>query len=578
MVDTKQACGFRYEIGELETTLKSILVHFEETEFVSRLFKADTDLWTSQDENKWLGWLTIVEQQFNERDTLKAFGKEIAKEGFKHAVLLGMGGSSLCAEVFRKTFGEFPRCPKLHVLDSVVPAQVRWVEKEIDVESTLFIVATKSGSTTEPNVLCQYFYDLTKKTVGDKVGKHFVAITDPGSSMEQTALKLNFRKTFAGLPSIGGRYSVLSHFGTVPAAVMGMDVAQLLESAQSMVKSCSPGITTQNNPGLVLGSILGILAKEGRDKVTLIPTPKIASFGTWLEQLIAESTGKQGIGIVPIDGETVGGPQNYGNDRVFVYLRLSGDSDRTLDNKVEELEKAGHPVIYIDLDDPYSLGGEFYRWEFATAVAGSILGINPFDQPNVQESKDFTKRFLRQWEESGSLPEDVLVFDSKEVTLYADAANKDALEKATNQKNATLKDYLKTHLDRLEAGDYFATTAYIQYCHLLQELIESSRMKVRDKHKVATTFGFGPRFLHSTGQLHKGGANSGVFLQITSDDAEDLAIPGEKFSFGILKQAQSLGDFVALSSRDRRALRAHLKGDLEKALKTLTNAIDQAIS
>lgn len=576
MVDTKQACGFRYEIGQLETTLTSILAHFEETEFVERLWKGDTDLWTSQDENKWLGWLGIVEQQFRERDSLKTFAKEIAKEGFKHAVLLGMGGSSLCAEVFRQTFGEFPRCPKLHVLDSVVPAQVRWVEKEIEIEHTLFIVATKSGSTTEPNVLCQYFYDVAKKAVGDKVGKHFVAVTDPGSSMEATALKLKFRKTFAGEPSIGGRYSVLSHFGTVPAAVMGMDLSQLLESAQAMVKSCSPGISAHSNPGLVLGSILGICAKEGRDKVTVIPSAKIASFGTWLEQLIAESTGKQGLGIIPIDGETVGTTQNYGDDRVFVYLRLSTDADRELDSKVEELEKASHPVVYIDLDDIYALGGEFYRWEFATAVAGSILGINPFDQPNVQESKDFTKRFLKQYEETGSLPEDVLVFESKEVVLYADAANKEALENAV--KGKTLNDYLKAHLDRLETGDYFATTAYIQYCDELQGMIESSRMKVRDKRKVATTFGFGPRFLHSTGQLHKGGPNSGLFLQITSDDAEDLKIPGEKFSFGILKQAQSLGDFVALSSRDRRALRAHLKGDLEKSVKALTTALDQALS
>lgn len=575
MVDTKQACGFRYEIGEFEPTLKSILVHFEETEFVSRLWKGDTGLWTSQDEDKWLGWLNVVGEQIRERDSLKAFGKEIAKEGFKHVVLLGMGGSSLCAEVFRKTFGDFPRCPKLHVLDSVVPAQVRWVRKEIEIESSLFIVATKSGSTTEPNVLCQYFYDETKKAVGDKVGRHFVAVTDPGSSMEKTAIKLKFRKTFAGIPSIGGRYSVLSHFGTVPFAVMGADVAQLLESAQSMVTKCSDDTPPQQNPGLVLGSIIGIAAKEGRDKITLITTPKIASFGTWLEQLIAESTGKQGLGVVPIDGETVGNPQVYGNDRLFVYLRLTGDADRTLDNKVEELEKAGHPVIYIDLDDPYSLGGEFFRWEFATAVAGAILGINPFDQPNVQESKDFTKRFLKDFEETGKLPQDVLVFDSKEVTLYADAANRDFFDASSKAKS--LGDYLKLHLNRLEPGDYFATTAYIQYCHELEEMLESARMKVRDKHKVATTFGFGPRFLHSTGQLHKGGPNTGVFLQVTSDDAEDLPIPDEKFSFGILKQAQSLGDFVALSSRDRRAVRAHLKGDLEKAIKALTSAIEQAL-
>lgn len=566
---TKQTERFTYDLGNYESALKTLLIHMQETGVSQRLWNGDKELWTGEDEDRWLGWLDIASVELSQLDIFQSVAKEVV-DRFTFCVLLGMGGSSLCTEVLTRTFGVIERFPQLIVLDSVVPAQVDAVRMRVDLKKTLFIVSSKSGSTTEPNVLCQYFYDQVSQVL-KQPGDSFIAITDPGSSMDETAVRLKFRHRYPGVPTIGGRYSALSHFGMLPAAIMGLDVAKILHNAQAMAQSCGPSAMPKENPGLVLGAIMGILAKDGRDKVTLVASDRIKSFGMWLEQLIAESTGKKGRGIVPIDGEELAEPEVYGSDRLFVYLRFKSEPDTNQDLMLANLQRAGHPLVRIEIDDLSDLGGEFFRWEFATAVAGAVIGINPFNQPNVQESKDYTKRFLKQYTEHKSLPEDVLIYEDGHIQLFADDANKEELTKATS--NPSLANYLKAHLCRIERGDYFATTAYIEYEEGLREIIQSMRKHVRDRYKVATTFGYGPRFLHSTGQLHKGGPNTGVFLQITSDDRKDLPIPGEKFTFGILKQAQSLGDFLALSACNRRTLRVHIKADLKTGLKHVAQAL-----
>lgn len=549
--------------------------------FVKRLWKKDATCWTGADEGQWLGWLDIVSQQLEQEKRFSDLAKEYHKKGIEHAVLLGMGGSSLCVEVMRQTFGSAAGYPEMIVLDSVVPAQVLATAKQIDPEKTVFIVASKSGSTTEPNVLLQYFYDETKKVVGDKAGHHFIAITDPGSSMERQAQDLKFAHIFHGVPTIGGRFSALSNFGMIPAAIMGINCKSFLSKAQTMVEACGPGTTAAENPGVYLGTIMGVLARDGRDKVTVVTTPEIHSLGTWLEQLIAESTGKEGKGLVPVAAETLLDPEHYGKDRLFVYIRLQSAADAKQDDAIQALEKAGNPVVTINMHDSKDLGAEFFRWEVATATAGHIIGINTFNQPNVQESKDFTKEYLKEYDDKGKLPENKLLFEAGSLKLYADEQNGRYLESAVgSEKNADKKltALLEKHIGRLKDGDYFAINAYIHCCPEMEEKLQVIRDLVQSKFKVATTVGFGPRFLHSTGQLHKGGPNSGVFLQITSDDAKDLEIPKEKYSFGILKEAQSLGDFKALSSRDRRLLRVHLPKNVESGLKTLTETIKAAFS
>jgi transaldolase / glucose-6-phosphate isomerase len=474
-------------------------------------------------------------------------------------------------------FGRQEGYAELHVLDSTDPAQVRAFEKKVDLANTIFIVSSKSGSTLEPNIFKQYFFDRVAATVGaDTAGQRFIAITDPGSHMQQVAERDRFRHVFFGLPSIGGRYSVLSAFGMIPAAVMGVDVPAFLDRAEEMVHSCAPSVPPDENPGVVLGTILGVAGTHGRDKVTLFTSPGIARFGAWLEQLIAESTGKQGKGLIPIDAEHAGAPSVYGDDRVFVYVRLESDADAGLDAKVAALEEAGHPVVRILVADRYELGEEFFRWEMATAVAGSILGIHPFNQPDVEASKLATKALTAEYERSGSLPAETPVLEANGIRLYTDAVNAKALANAT--ASPTLAAYLKAHLDRLGAGDYLALLAYVEMNQVHEELLQRVRHIVRDRKRVATCVEFGPRFLHSTGQAYKGGPNSGVFLQITCDDAEDLAVPGQTYTFGIVKAAQARGDFEVLVERGRRALRVHLGADVRAGLATLEEAIDRALA
>jgi transaldolase/glucose-6-phosphate isomerase len=541
---------------------------------VKRLWQKDASLWTGTDENKWLGWLDITEQQIEDIDKLKQIAADIKKASFKNALLLGMGGSSLCPEVLRMTFGKAVGFPDLHVLDSTDPAQIKALEDAVDLSSTICIVSSKSGSTLEPNIYKQYFFDRIKSKVGDKeVGNRFMAITDPGSRLQRVAEKDKFRKLFLGVPSIGGRYSALSNFGMVPGAVMGMDILKFLKSTAQMVDACGAEADALTNPGVVLGTILGIAANQGRNKLTFIISKGIFDLGAWLEQLIAESTGKSGKGIIPVDRELVAKPDVYGVDRVFAYLRLESDPDKTQSAAVDALAKAGNPVVRIVLPDVYSLGQEFFRWEIATAVAGSLLGINAFNQPDVEASKTETRKLTSEYESTGKLPSEAQFFTGDGIKLYADLKNTVALK-----GGATLVGFLKKHLARIVPGDYFAVLGYITMNEAHEEALQTIRLAVRDNKKVATVLGFGPRFLHSTGQAYKGGPNSGVFLQITCDDAVDILVPGQKYTFGVVKAAEARGDFAVLAERGRRALRVHLGQDVAAGLATLAGAINQALA
>jgi len=560
---------------DLDAAVQNAIADWQNGDKARRLWRHDATLWTGNDEVKWLGWLDIVDDQLSHIEHLKALAEEIKSAGFKHALLMGMGGSSLCPEVMRMTFGTIADFPELHVLDSTDPAQIRAIEKQIDLANTIFIVSSKSGTTLEPNIYEQYFFERVSETLGEKkAGERFIAITDPGSKMQHVAETDGFRHIFYGLPSIGGRYSALSNFGMAPAAVMGVDIPQFLNTTQEMVHACGPTVPAAENPGVVLGAILGTLGNRGRDKVTIIASPGIFDLGAWLEQLIAESTGKIGKGLIPVDREPLGAPDVYGQDRVFVYLRLDAGAETAQDKAVEALERAGHPVVRIAVAQEYNVGEEFFRWEVATAVAGSILGINPFDQPDVEASKVATRALTSEYERSGKLPDETPLFEASGFKLFADSKNADALK--TTAPNS-LDGYLKSHLDRLGAGDYFAILAYIEMNEAHEKSLQEFRHAVRDRKHVATCLGFGPRFLHSTGQAYKGGPNSGVFLQITCEDAADLAVPGQKYTFGVVKAAQARGDFQVLADRGRRALRVHLVGNVDAGLRQLGSAIQQAL-
>jgi transaldolase/glucose-6-phosphate isomerase len=558
---------------ELDKDVQTALEDWRKGGKVRRLWAADASLWTEMDEANWLGWLQIVDKQLKGVAHLQDFADDVKRSGFTDVLLLGMGGSSLGPEVLGETFSE-PGFPKLHVLDSTDPAQISQFEARIDSARTLFLVSSKSGSTLEPNIFKQYFYERARQAVGAKEAPNrFVAITDPGSSLEKIALTEGFRGVFHGLPSIGGRYSVLSDFGMVPAAAIGIDPRVFLESTAEMVRSCAASAPPLENPGVILGAILGTCQRRGRDKVTILASPGIADFGAWLEQLLAESTGKLGKGIVPVDGEPLGAPAVYGNDRLFAYLRLAADRDADQERGVAALEAAGQPVVRITVHDRMQLGQEFFRWEMATAAAGSIIGINPFDQPDVEAAKVKTRDLTDAYEKTGELPAERAFFEGDGIKLFADPRNEAALK----PQAASLTAALKAHFGRIGQGDYAGLLAYIERSPAHIDVVRRIRCAIRDRTKAATCVGFGPRFQHSTGQAYKGGPNSGVFLQITCDDAADLAVPGQSYSFGIVKAAQARGDYDVLAERGRRALRAHITGDLDAGLATLSRAIEQAM-
>src|SRR6516162_8300359 len=558
----------------LDAAVKDSLAEWRAHDKTRKLWARDASLWTGRDEGQWLGWLGITNDQLAHIDRLSAIRDAAKSDGFSHVLLLGMGGSSLCPEVIRTAFGAISGFPELHVLDSTDPAQVKALENKVDLKNTLFIVSSKSGSTLEPNVFKQYFFDRIEHLLGPKeAGSRFLAITDPGSKMQQIAERDGFRRVFLGWPNIGGRYSVLSDFGLVPASVMGIDAAKFLDRTEEMVCACMPSVPVGENPAAVLGTILGVAARDfGRDKLTIVASPGIFDLGAWLEQLVAESTGKDSKGLIPIDREALGKPDVYGRDRLFVYLRLSSAPDATQDASVDELERAGHPVVRIAVDDPYDLGEEFFRWEFAAAVAGSILGIHPFNQPDVEASKIVTRKLTDEYEKSGALPPETPIFTENGIELFTDERNAAALAKTING-TPTLAGYLEAHLNRLNEGDYFTLLAYIERNKAHERVLQQIRQAVRDVRRVATCLQFGPRFLHSTGQAYKGGPNTGVFLQITCDDAVDLPVPGRRYTFGVVKAAQARGDFDVLVGRHRRALRVHLSADVAAGLSTLRSAL-----
>jgi transaldolase/glucose-6-phosphate isomerase len=556
----------------LRTQVNSTLERWRTNGNMRRLWAGDAALWTNSDEANWLGWLRITEGQLPHLQRLTETARQISQAGFRQAVLLGMGGSSLTPEVFKLTFGRAQDFPEFHVLDSTDPQQIRNLEAKLDLGHTLFIVSSKSGTTLEPNILHQYFFDRLSQVVGpERAGEHFIAVTDPGSKVERTARSQNFRQVFPGVVSIGGRYSALSNFGLVPAAVMGVDVARLLDRTEEMVQACSATVAVEQNPGAVLGVILGTLARNGVDKVTVIASPSISDLGAWLEQLLAESTGKQGKALIPVDGEALGPPDVYGKDRLFVYVRLASAPDPSQDAAFAALENAGHPAVRITVAEPYDIGQEFFRWEIATAVAGAVMNLNPFNQPDVEASKVVTRELAAEYEKSGKLPSEAPLVSERGVHLFANGAP------TSIAAGRSLSELLRAHLDQVQEGDYFAILAYLEMNNDNQKVLQDIRHTIRDRKRVATCLGFGPRFLHSTGQAYKGGPNTGVFLQITADDAVDLPVPGKKYTFGVIKAAQALGDLRVLTSRGRRVLRAHLPADVSAGLKVLQSAIAEAI-
>jgi transaldolase/glucose-6-phosphate isomerase len=558
-------------LGPAEDTVTAEIAEWTHWGNGRRLWARDKTLWTNGDENEWLGWLDIAQRERADLSQLAQFAKEIDASHSSDVVLLGMGGSSLGTAVLHECFGQRQGWPRLHVLDSTDPDQIRALEDRIVPQATKFIVASKSGTTLEPNILKDYFWDRAKAANGKAApGAQFVAITDPASALEKRAKDDGFAHVFLGDPAVGGRFSVLSKFGLVPAAAMGLDLERFLNETKRMITSCGPLVPPEANPGIRLGVTLGTLAAEcGRDKITIVAGDGLETTGTWLEQLIAESTGKNGKGLIPVDREALGDPDAYGNDRVFVHLRLAGvDKGEEL---LGGLEKRGHPVIRIVAEDSYQLGQLFFLWEIAVAVAGSIIGINPFDQPDVEASKVKARALTDEYEKTGALPQDPPIYRSDGIALYADEANAAALGRHND-----LAGYLKAHLARLEAGDYFALLAFIEQCEAHEAPLQEMRAKLRDAKKTATCLGFGPRFLHSTGQAYKGGPNTGVFLTITGEHERDIEVPGRNVTFGAVERAQALGDFAVLNERGRRAMRLHLK-DVKAGLAQLGEVFGAAL-
>lgn len=564
-------------LGRYQSAVADAATAWAKNNGTARMWAKDKTLWSNADEDRWLGWLTIADVTRADAASLQKAAADAKSSGTKHVVVLGMGGSSLCPEVLARTFGQAAGFPQLLVLDSTVPAQVLRLNSQLDPATTYFIVASKSGSTIEPNSFKQFFFDRTTKTPGlTPPGSRFIAVTDPGTHMQKVAEGDQFRAIYYGDPQVGGRFSALSPFGMIPAASSGIDAAAFLATTDEMVQACKKP-TVDENPGVAIGLILGTLAKAGRDKLTVITSPGISSLGAWLEQLIAESTGKKGIGIVPIDGEPIAPPATYGEDRLFVYSRLLSGVDAKQDAAVAALRDAGQPVVTIDIPSTENLGQEFFRWEIATAVAGALLGINPFDQPDVESAKIAARSLMTEYEKSGKLPAETPLTIDGPLTLFTDAANAEALKKAAGGKTDAAS-LIKAHLGRLTAGDYFAVNAYVEMNAVHDAELQRLRLAVRDTRKNATTIGYGPRFLHSTGQLHKGGPNNGVFLQVTSDDAEPCPVPGQKYDFGVLKNAQAQGDFAVLAERGRRILRVHLTSDVRTGLAKLREIVVAALA
>lgn len=567
----------------LDAAISATLARLDEERFSQSLWERDPFLWKSDPEHrriieKSLGWLTAPRLTLERLEELQAFVDEVRNQGIKHAVALGMGGSSLCPDVCRATFGTAPGFLELHVLDSTVPASVAHVAKVADPAETLYLVSSKSGGTVETLSFYKYFRHLVEEKKGERAGENFVAITDPGTSLERLAGERGFRKVFPGQPDIGGRYSALSNFGMVPAALAGVDVRALLTRAGEMAQACGPAVPARENPGVSLGVVLAEAALAGRNKLTFIMSPSFYTFADWVEQLIAESTGKEGLGIVPIVREHLEAPEGYGNDRLFVYMKLASETNKKIDGMLRHLEAAGHLVVRIELWGNHDLGREFFRWEVATATAGALLGINPFDQPNVQESKDNTNRLLAQLSATGGLEEETHLSESEGVMFYCDAARRSGpTGTQVIEEPRMMPDCLAAFLSQAQSGNYVAILPYLDPSSGHRAALQAIRMSLRNGLGLATTLGFGPRYLHSTGQLHKGGAANGLFVIITGDDRSDLPVPGDPYTFSTLKQAQALGDLQSLRSRNLRVVRFHLGKSVQAGLDHLLVVVKAAL-
>jgi transaldolase/glucose-6-phosphate isomerase len=558
-------------LGIYEEAVQIRINELEDERFDARLWRKDPTLWKTNPKDQEvianaLGWLHVAEKMEENLSELDDFLAEVKAAGFRHVVHMGMGGSSLAPLVFERTFKPGKDGLPLTVLDTTDPATILEIERRVPIADTLFIVASKSGTTAEPLAFADYFYAKVKELKGDRAGENFVAITDPGRPLVEQAQARGFRRTFLNFTDIGGRYSALSYFGLVPAALMGLHVAELLARALRMVHACASCVPVDENPGVVLGAVMGELARHGRDKVTFLVPESIATLGMWLEQLLAESTGKEGTGLLPVAGEPMGDPLAYGDDRLFAYIRLQGEIDEALERGVAALQEAGQPVVTIQMDDRLDLGQEFFRWEIATATAGAILGINAFNQPNVQESKDNTNRLLKVVREKDRLPEEKPALTEGSLRIYA--------QKATSTVSETLRQFLA----QARPGDYVALQAYLTESPGTEEMLQVIRLYLRNKLHVATTLGYGPRFLHSTGQFHKGGPNTGLFLQLTADDAEDTPVPEQPYTFGVFKRAQALGDLEALRKHERRVVRIHMGADVSQGLVALEEAVEAAFA
>ncbi|MFO0879895.1 MAG: bifunctional transaldolase/phosoglucose isomerase [Gemmataceae bacterium] len=558
-----------FALGEYAPAVTRTLETWRVEGKVRRLWNGDASLWTGTDEGTWLGWLHAPESQLDQQTAHAALAESLRQAGYRHVVVLGMGGSALSPEVFARLFGPAPGCPDMVVLDSIAPAEVLAVASAIEPARTLFIVSSKSGGTVETNALFQFFFERVRRAVGfEKAGGHFLAITDPKTRLHVRAKAERFRHIAFSWPATSGRFASLSNLGMLPASLLGVQTSPLLETTLQMVHSCASCVPPELNPGVRLGVTLGSLARAGRDKLTLILDPVLASFGPWLEQLVSESTGKAGQGIVVIDGEKPGAPGVYGSDRVFVSISLLQSQPPEYRASLDALEKAGHPVIRITMHDKLDLGQEMFRWQMATAVAGAVLGINPFNMPDVEASKVAARARADTWESSGGLPSEQHLAQEGGLSLFADPHNAEALL-AASAGSRTVEALLRAHLARLQPGDYLALNAFLPATPQTRAPLTDLRQAIRDRRQVATMLGFSPRLLHSTGQLHKGGPASGLFLQLTADESEDVPIPGQKYTLGALHLAQALGDFDVLAQRGRRLLRIHLGADLAAGLAAL---------
>jgi glucose-6-phosphate isomerase len=561
----------KLDVGKYQAAVEERITLLEQDHFNTRLWRKDPSLWKTDPTLQQLianrlGWLTVAREMEGRLKNISDFASDLRASGFVHVVHMGMGGSAMTPLVFQRSFPARKNCLNLTVLDTTDPATILAIERNIPLADTLFIEASKSGTTAESRAFGEYFYAKVKAIKRERAGENMAVITDPETALIKLGRERGYRGLFSNFPDVGGRFSALTYFGLVPAVLMGLDVAELLTRVKRMIHGEASCTRAGESSGIVLGALMAEMARDGRDKVTFVMPEPLSALGLWMEQLLAESLGKEGAGLVPVTGEPIGDPSVYGEDRLFVYMCLKSQIDKTLEKGVEHLREYGHPVVTITLEDDLDLGAEFLRWELATATAGAIMGINAFDEPNVQESKDNTNRLLKEVQESGRLFEKGPSLVQDNLALY------------TQERSSTLAEAMARFLSQARPGDYLAIQAYLTENPATEKALQAIRMYLRDQLHLATTVGYGPRFLHSTGQLHKGGPNTGLFIQLTADDPDDAPVPGQPYTFGILKRAQALGDLEALRKHGRRVVRIHLGNQVSQGLAALGQVVKAALS